>query len=398
VLIGLYGECLFFKRCSVRSSPPLRNFLFGFTLVELLVVIAIIGVLIALLLPAVQAAREAARRAQCTNHLKQIGIGVHNFHDTQNGLPPCSVGEDGATLWVLIYPYIEQQALYDFIANRTASVGSFKGFELPTSSKWWHDLPLEDKERFRSVSSYYCPSRRSSSDTFVIRANTSVEGNSDSINSANAYASPGPCSDYGIVYHTRSTSVRTGYPTITTDQQWFYASSFSSTGDYQYQFGPFRMSLPHPNATSASTKAGAWSPRDTMAWWADGTSCQFIVGEKHIPPFALKRCEAPGATTYGLASDCSYLTSYGWKTVGNGRSFRNTTGTGNVEFKISRANDFDNAPTIPPTQNYGFGSWHSGICLFLYGDAHVSAVSVTTPQQPLEYLADTSDGYSVDLP
>jgi prepilin-type N-terminal cleavage/methylation domain-containing protein len=97
----------------------------GFTLVELLVVIAIIGVLVALLLPAVQAAREAARRSQCSNNLKQLALGYHNYHDTNNKLPqtaswitkPPNAAQDsnwnGYSALTMVLPFIEQKTVYD---------------------------------------------------------------------------------------------------------------------------------------------------------------------------------------------------------------------------------------------------------------------------------------------
>jgi prepilin-type N-terminal cleavage/methylation domain-containing protein len=96
-----------------RPLPSLCRPLHGFTLVELLVVIAIIGILIALLLPAVQAAREAGRRAQCQNHLKQIGLAIHEFHEATRKLPPSRIVEHHATWALLLLPYLEQQNNYD---------------------------------------------------------------------------------------------------------------------------------------------------------------------------------------------------------------------------------------------------------------------------------------------
>ena len=129
----------------MQKFPPCRART-GFTLVELLVVIAIIGVLVALLLPAVQAAREAARRSSCSNNLKQLGIALHNYHDTLQTFP-YGYMEEGMLhkrdCWVQqVMPFMEMSNMYDQY--------------MQTNVEWIMDIPGALKDT--PIKTLMCPS------------------------------------------------------------------------------------------------------------------------------------------------------------------------------------------------------------------------------------------------
>ena len=130
----------------------------AFTLIELLVVIAIMGVLIALLLPAVQKVREAAARMSCANNLKQLGLAMHNYHDTEGKFPflRSGGGENRHTWAVLLLPYIEQDNIWRAFTTSIAGVNMTDGINNFTSTD-----PQIVAARQAQVKTFFCPSRRS---------------------------------------------------------------------------------------------------------------------------------------------------------------------------------------------------------------------------------------------
>jgi len=362
----------------------------AFTLVELLVVIAIIGMLIALLLPAVQAAREAARRMTCSNNLKQYGLTVHNYHDTHNALPPSTIGYLGtetpattsdqkqgrASFWVFILPFMEQQALYNFVSEKTDS------FMLGCNgTNLWNFASATDAERdswqemLGSVNAFLCPSRRSEAGSYL--------GKTDALAGERIY---GPQGDYAIVVGREDTNW----------SEWVQYQDATNTDRMNAQRGPFRT------AVWAGSNPSGWSPRDNFGWMTDGTSNQLIIGEKLIYFAAIGGCRSAATADRPYVGDCSIFAAGEWKFLPMSRSFN-----AHIE------NNFKRTPReLHPESNAQWGSAHPGVCQFLLGDGAVRSLSVTIPTGALRVsntgtlnpdsilakLGNVGDGNVVALP
>ncbi|MCL2347405.1 MAG: DUF1559 domain-containing protein [Planctomycetaceae bacterium] len=362
----------------------------AFTLVELLVVIAIIGILIALLLPAVQAAREAARRMQCTNNLKQIGLGIHAFHDARKGIVPVNVGSGGpggegyydrASGWMLIWPFIEQTALYDFYTNfecTSAYTGTRKGWDIVLWSDIWKDhFDAATKTQFASIPFMKCPTRRAG----VQKDDAST-------------FTPGPLSDYAMLaihpVDADETSNMAGWTDWT--EHWRANIDGTTLGNCR---GPFRVAIiPNPDTPGLLTNRQNWQPRDSFSRLSDGLSNQLLIGEKHIPAPNREKCE----NTYAGQSDCSFLSNGYNGVAATTRTLKKTWRLGNGPNDLFGQAAFTN-DNPNPYGDYGFGSDHPGVCNFLIGDGSVwSAGTTVNMREILCPLGVVNDGRAVSLP
>ena len=331
----------------------------AFTLVELLVVIAIIGVLVALLLPAVQSARESARRIQCVNNLKQVALSVTNYLDSQGSYPPARIdyrqgdpiafacGGFEPTWYAYVLPYLEEAA---------------------AAERWDLTQPYglhSEEVRGYAPASFFCPSRGTQF--------TASEGGLGDMSRRELRTVSLPCDCGGTVgykafpgvvahYAANHGDLSTGFGGNDTDFYW----GGNGTGILITSRAECTTTYP-PTPRKPIDRI-----RDKDV--TDGLSNTLLVGELHVTPDEV-----------GISPDNGPMY--------DGRLLPSSSRVGGRGMGISGGPKDEQAPWLFNTHsNYGFGSWHAGICNFALADGSVHTLNNDTNDVLLGSLCNRADG------
>jgi prepilin-type N-terminal cleavage/methylation domain-containing protein/prepilin-type processing-associated H-X9-DG protein len=316
------------------SQYPRKADRLGFTLIELLVVIALIGILIALLLPAVQKVREAANRSSCENNLKQVGLAIHNYHDMFGQLPPARVGRDAYATWpILVAPFVEGQNL----------------------SNLWDITRIFPQQadplaRTTTLKVFFCPTRRAPMTSPPDQ--NGVDGQDGNGHLEGACGDYACCDGDGKDRNTKDADGAMISPVVENP----------NVGDNN----------PYPRPILS------FHSRTTFASITDGLSSTLLIGEKHVRPDHLGESGDGDEAYYSGYSYSSAQRSAGWYIDSNGAR--------------------QNKPLMKPTDaasTIRFGSWHPGVCNFVFCDGSVHSLPVHIDIDVLRLLAVRNDGQPV---